>query len=503
MQKKNIDISNTIFTSWSKHVPNKSLCDNFEFDKNENFVFKGDNLPILKSLETKFYQKIKLIYIDPPYNTGNKKFQYDDNFVSEDWLKFIEERLLIAWDLLSNDGAIFIQVDDNEFAYLKVLCDRIFGRKHCKETIVIKSSTESGVNAVNVKRGERLFKVKEYILFYTKSESFRFKPFYTKSNYNYNYKYLIEDASNASKPIDLLQRFYREALETNNSEIARIIAQKQLEKFALSNPEKIYSLEKNIKKAGEKFKTFASQNKEAQIIECFINSKKKPILMFDGGTLVPLKDRIVSHQGKNHFGVLASDLWVDIGTTPAKEGNVKFTNGKKPERLLARIIEMCTIENDYVLDFFAGSGTTAATALKMNRNFITIEKSDYQENDCLQRLQYVLDGEQSGISKQYNWKGGKSFISAKIKSHNSNIIKHLSIIKSKKDLEILIFEINNYSPENHFSLITEEIPFDVLKEALINWLDENPIYGTLSDLAYEWIQNSPHEIEMSNKFYLF
>ena len=501
MTKTNPHLPLFDFSHWKKHLPNSETMTDFELNNSDSFVFKGDNLPVMKAIRNVFNQKIKLIYIDPPYNTGNNKFQYDDNLASEHWLTFMEERLRIAWDLLSDDGALFIQVDDNEFAYLKVLCDAIFGRKHCKETIVLKSSTESGVNAVNVKRGERLFKVKEYILFYTKSENFRFKPFYTKANYNFNYKYWVDENNKTTQPKDVLQEFYQEALQNNPPEIAKTIAQKQLEKFALSNPEKIFSIEKNIKKAGEKFKAFAKKNKESQQIECFINSKNLPILMFDGGTLVPLKDRIVNFQGKNHFGILASDLWVDIGTTPAKEGNVKFTNGKKPERLLGRIIEMCTNENDWVLDFFAGSGTTAAVALKMNRRFVTIEKSDYQENDCLQRLQNVLDGEQTGVSKQYAWKGGKSFVSAQLKSYNENIFNVLEKLKSSEEILKLISEIEFYSQSTVDLNLSNQTTVEEMQLSLLQWLSEHPIYATESNATFDWIKNNEKDLEMNRKFY--
>jgi adenine-specific DNA-methyltransferase len=361
----------------------------------DNLIIRGNNLLVMNTLLEQFRAKINLIYIDPPYNTGNADFQYHDSFDHATWLTFMKNRLEIAWQLLANDGAIFIQTDDSEQAYLKVLCDELFGRQSFKENIVLKSSTESGVNAINVKRGERLFKVKEHILFYTKSPSFKFKPFYTKTNYNFNYKYEVKKMGNQFEIKNLSKIFEN---------------QSELEKYCLANPAHIYSLEKNIKKAGAKFKIFAEANKPKGLVEEFVNSKNQTVLVYDGGSLVPLRERIVSENGKNYFGVLASDLWVDIGTTAATEGGIKFPNGKKPEKLLKRIIEMTTKPNDLVLDFFLGSGTTAAVAHKLGRQYIGIEQTDYQEDDCTVRLQNVIKGDSTGISKSANWQNGGSFV---------------------------------------------------------------------------------------------
>ena len=130
----------------------------------------------LHTLESQFAGKVKLIYIDPPYNTGSDSFKYNDAFNTSTWLTFMKNRLKVAESLLNSNGAIFVQCDDNEQAQLKLLMDEIFGVENHRETIVVKTSTPSGVNAINVRRGERLFKVKEYVLFYSKNKEYRFNP---------------------------------------------------------------------------------------------------------------------------------------------------------------------------------------------------------------------------------------------------------------------------------------------------------------------------------------
>ncbi len=379
--------TDTRFKNWRKLTANQV---NDGIDRPPNFILKGDNLPIMQALLPDFGSKIKLIYIDPPYNTGSGAFWYNDRREHDAWLDFMKTRLEVAWQLLAEDGAIFIQTDDAENAYLKVLCDELFGRELFREHIVLKSSTESGVNAVNVKRGERLFKVKEHILFYSKSKTFRFKPFFTKAPFNFNYKYEVIENEGVFSVRNLSQELSKE----------------ELEKYCLKHPNYIFSLEKNIKKAGEKFKAFAATNKEKGVVEVFNNAFNKSTLVYDGGVLVPLKERIVVENGQNYFGILASDLWVDIGTTPAHEGGIRFPNGKKNEKLLRRIMEMASNTNEYVLDFFLGSGTTAAVAHKLGRNYIGIELQDYGQNDSLIRIKNVIEGEQSGISKSCDWRGG-------------------------------------------------------------------------------------------------
>lgn len=131
-----------------------------EIEELDNLIIKGDNLLVLQQLVKQYANKVKLIYIDPPYNTGNSSFLYKDKMPRCEWLKHIQERLKLAKILMTDDGFIFVQCDDNEQAYLKVMMDELF---HYKETIVVKTSTPSGVNAINVKRGEQIFKLKEQL----------------------------------------------------------------------------------------------------------------------------------------------------------------------------------------------------------------------------------------------------------------------------------------------------------------------------------------------------
>ncbi len=476
----------------------------------DNFIIRGNNIVVLRSLLPIYKSRIKLIYIDPPYNTGSDIFLYSDTFNSNTWLTLMKNRLTIAWQLLATDGSIFIQVDDSEFAYLKVLCDEVFGRANFKEHIVLKSSTESGVNAINVKRGERLFKVKEHILFYAKSPSFRFKPFYTKTTFNTHYKYEVKQTDSGFTIEDISKTITKQYLQGKKKKTLTDIElhsiKLAIETYALQHASNIYSLEKNIKKAGEKFKAFAAANKAKGIVEAFVNSNNQTILVYDGGMLIPLQERIVIENGKPYFGILASDLWVDISTTTASEGGVSFSNGKKPEKLLKRIIEMATDEGDIVLDYYLGSGTTAAVAHKLNRRHIGIEQLDYGENDSTIRLQNVIQGDETGISKTVNWQGGGSFIYCELHQTNQLWAEQIASVATQKRTKALIQQIvanpNVLSNANRLAKAQAQQAFLTLdlalqKKILLQLLELDDINIPLSGN----IQLSQQELKLNQQFY--
>jgi adenine-specific DNA-methyltransferase len=462
----------------------------------DNLIIKGNNLLALHTLKEEFAGKVKLIYIDPPYNTGNDGFNYNDSFNKSTWLTFMKNRFDVAKKLLSKDGAIFVQCDDNEQAYLKILMDEVFGKENYRETIVVKTSTPSGVNAVNVKRGERLFKVKEYILFYSKTPEYRFNPLYVKSSFNSNYRYEVIKNENGYIVNDLRQKFKDE---------------KEFERYALTNFDNIYSLEKNNKKAGEKIKIEIEKSKNRKEVIEYINTKGQLVLIYDGGVFIPLKERIISEESQNFFGTLISDLWDDeIFQTNQTEGGVSLPGGKKPEKLIKRILELTTKENDIVLDYHLGSGTTAAVAHKMKRQYIGIEQLNYGKNDSVVRLKKVIEGEQTGISKEVNWKGGGSFIYFELKKHNQNFIEQ---IEEAKDTERLLqiweqmkansFLNYNLDIKKQDENIKEfkKLSLKEQKQHLCEILDKNQLYVNLSSLMDKDFNIDEIDIKTTTLFY--
>lgn len=376
-------------TKYTAKETNIQIQDVDKIEELDNLIIKGDNLLVLQQLVKQYANKVKLIYIDPPYNTGNSSFLYKDKMPRCEWLKQIQERLKLAKTLLTDDGFIFVQCDDNEQAYLKVMMDELF---HYKETIVVKTSTPSGVNAINVKRGEQLFKLKEYILCYGKhsNSTCRFNPMFIKSKYNHNYCYeLIKD---------------EHGYKINN--LKKTLNKEELEQYCLNNPDNIYSIETNNQKASNKLKEKLEESKSLNQLSEYVTKDGRTLLLYNGGVLTSLKERIVQQNGKNYFGVLIGDLWDDeIFQSNIHEGGVSFKNGKKPEKLLERIIQLTTNKNDLVLDFYLGSGTTIAVAHKLQRRFIGVEIMDYQINLCLEHMKRVISGlDNTGISQNTSYK---------------------------------------------------------------------------------------------------
>ena len=367
----------------------------------QNLLIKADSLYGLKYLLDQGYRsKVKLICIDPPYNTGNDSFKYNDRFNHSTWLTFMKNRLEIAKDLLREDGVIFVQIDDNEQAYLKVLMDEIFDRKNFVCNIIIKTSVAGGFKV----NGNKPVRVKEFIIKYSKTDSYIYKKTFTLNN---------------REKWDMHNNFYYDRSNNKIFKLEEILIKNNI----LKENEKL----KNIDINNSIFKDFyithsdnicsTSHYKESQEKTHSLNSKdqvikyKNNIYLYNGRMLTFLASSLKEVNGKKEFAFAISDLWDDINFNNIQNEvkEISFTNAKKPEALIQRIIEIATTEGDIVLDFFAGSGTTPAVAHKMKRQWIAIEQMDYIQDITKLRLQKVLDGEQGGISKALNWQGGGNF----------------------------------------------------------------------------------------------
>ena len=388
--------------------------ENCEIKDDDNLIIKGNNLIALHSLKKKYAGKIKLIYIDPPYNTGNDSFKYNDNFNHSTWLTFMKNRLEVAKDFLSDYGVIFVQCDDNEQAYLKVLMDEIFHKENFLNSIAIRSSTPSGLKTAH--RDKTIIKTKDYILVYSKYlKKINIKPQYIKKerwDTHYN-SFFDKDNMVSKKLIDIM---IQKKLLPENSKLTDLnINDKNHREFYIKYADCIY-------------RTAPEMPKEQKNIS--LNNKNKIISYYDGEGNVQyalngnrfsflsqtLKPVLVGCSIENDISNLLCDFWSDIDfQNTQNQGNVNFENAKKPEQLLYRIIDMVTNNNDIVMDFNLGSGTTCAVAHKMGRKYIGIEQMDYIKNITVERLKKVIDGEQGGISKALNWKGGGDFVYTELK----------------------------------------------------------------------------------------
>ncbi|MGL2854041.1 DNA methyltransferase [Helicobacter pylori] len=392
-------------------------------DKNTNYLIKGNNLIALHSLKKKFAKQVKCIYIDPPYNTGNDSFNYNDNFNHSSWLVFMKNRLEAAREFLSDDGVIFVQCDDNEQAYLKVLMDEIFGRENFIACFVWEKTSNS-LSRIRIKT--------EYILCYEKT---KFGLIFNGDMAEEGQDFPILNEVNVKRTLQFPPNsIYFKTFKG-------VIKPTKFNKMELIDDLRIVNkTNSNMVRINAKFKW--TQDKLDDEIK-------------EGTTFVIKSDEFsMRYIRKGDREVKASNVFnAECGVTTnikaTSEIKVLFANSNtdlfstpKPEALISRILEIATQENDLVLDFFAGSGTTCAVAHKMKRRYIGIEQMDYIETITKERLKKVIEGEQGGISKKCGFKGGGSFVYAELKEVNLEIKKQILNAKSKSECLKIFNDLN-------------------------------------------------------------
>ena len=406
-----------------------------------NVLIHGDNLLALKALEQEYSGKVKCIYIDPPYNTGNAFDLYDDSIEHSIWLGLMKERLFFLRNLLSDDGCIWIQIDDEEQAYLKVLCDEIFGRNNFVNMISVNMKSTAGASGGG--EDKRLKKNCEYILLYAKNyvklpmfsaayeytEMYEMVCQYRKNGINWHYTSVIVDRGG--------KEYIGSTCDGDGNEIKVfrrigyiIKSIKQvMEDEHISEKEVYYKYSTNIFEAKDAQTSIRTRiidfKKEHSVTDDIVSIEYVPKTGRNKGILYEqfykgdkcrlfawLKDIGEMKNGVLYKKDIQGTYW-NLSShlnNLTKEGNVLFPKGKKPEYLIGRILDMCTNPGDLVLDSFLGSGTTTAVAQKMGRRYIGIELGSHAYTHCYPRLKMVTDGtDQGGISKAQNWKGGSGF----------------------------------------------------------------------------------------------
>lgn len=457
----------------------------------DNLIIRGNNLLALHSIKKRFYHRVKLIYLDPPFNTGNDSFQYNDSFIHSTWLTFMQNRLEIARDLLADDGMIFIHLDDIESSYLKVLCDGVFERKNFINIIAVKSSTPSGTKTAH--KDKTIIKQKDFIIVYKKGGELTLTPQYTKrKTWDKHYNLILNNDFGVYSFTKLKDALIDNGIMTSDQNIEDIyIDNPKFKKFYLSHQDEICRLQSHKNKEAEK----ASRALPNQVYEDKVDGVIKG-LYYNGQVITPLRQGVktvyYNQQFNEDLGMLLCDFWDDIDfQNTQNEGGVSFPTAKKPELLLYRIISLCTKPGDIVLDFFLGSGTTTAVAHKMGRQYIGIDQMDYIKSTTYERMVNVVKGEQSGASKGLNWRGGGSFVYLELKRYNQQFIDEIE--KAKKTNELLkVWEQMKARAFFRFNVDMQKIEDDIdgfktlsieeQKQALCSLLDMNQLYVNYSDM---------------------
>lgn len=463
----------------------------------ENLIIKGNNLLVLHSLKKEFQGKVKLIYIDPPYNTGNDSFKYNDNFNHSTWLTFMKNRLDIAKILLKDDGLIFIQCDDNEQSHLKVLMDEVFDNNFISTSVVV------------INRGGRdyggIARTHEYILIYSKNPLNELNLIEEADK-----KFDYQDVNGGFNLMELRNRniLFNDKNRPNLCYPFFVNPSKKDENGFLEislEPKKGFIEVMPLKSQGVQTVWRWGKEKVLQNLNTEIKGKQKQ----DGTYMIVQKYRKTTKRQRSVWD--DKEFVNERGTEHIKE----LFQGKafaypKSEHLISRVIELGTEPTDIVLDYHLGSGTTATVAHKMNRRFIVIEQMDYLENITCQRIKKVIKGEQGGISKAVNWKGGGDFIYCELMKYNEEAIDNIEATKTTENLlkiwkEMVKHYFLNYDVDiKRFNDNQEEfkkLPIEKQKKLFVEMLNKNQLYVNLSEIDDAQFKVSKEDKELNKKFY--
>ena len=486
-----------VLTNWKRHTTaGEQDITEIQRDENgiirENLIIKGNNLIALHTLEQQFRGRVKLIYIDPPYNTDDDSFQYNDSFTRSTWLTFMRNRLEVAKEFLSKDGFILIQIDNRELAYLKCLCDEIFDNNFRNGIIVKKGqkNLQKQFDAI-----DKLNAGYDTILFYSRDPKIKVPNLFKK----------LKGLSTSS---------------WNNHWRGTDRATMRFELFGITPETGQWRWKKSRTfDAVENYRELINYIKTHGIAETDITDDYIDIYYsryIQENSILSHKDFELVRLSKNgkpeHYipatdSILLSENWTDINVA----GNQSDFSHEKNEEILKRILEWLTKDGDIILDFFAGAGTTGASAQKLNRQWILVEQLDYIETYTMQRLNDVVAGEQGGISESVNWQGGGDFIYCELKQYNQVYMDKVQAAQSSEELVALWQEIaensflnwyvNAEKPQEAVDDFTAIGDLETQKHLLAELLDKNQLYVNLSEIEDADFEVSEEDKVLNKAFY--
>ena len=472
----------------------------------DNLIIKGNNLIALHSLKKRYAGKVKLIYIDPPYNTGSDSFGYNDSFKRSTWLIFMKNRLEVAKSLLSPEGVIIVQISFHEFPYLRILMDEIFSEQNHKMDVnVLVRHPERSLTS-----DKEFNDVVEYALVYSDNLNYKLpkkKIEKTIDDYQYDFKFTdtpYETIDIAGKKVniylpDMVTIYKTEGHEGGRKSISvrgSIREKNSSGRFYVANLEKMIG----VYPEGTIFTVpdMGDDGLPFRVFELPKNNNKNGVY-YQGK---PLNSAYTLIPYPNYLDCVAQYNMVN------DEGEVSFRNGKKPESYIQHYLNIFTEENDIVLDYHLGSGTTAAVAHKMNRRYIGIEQMDYIETISVERLKNVISGEQGGISKNVYWQGGGSFVFCELKNDGQDYLNKVYNSSTSEELRGVFEQVKNssflsYRVETK-KLKREEftqLSLGEQKQLLVELIDQNNLYVNYSDID-DVDNNVPDkEKELNRQFY--
>lgn len=469
-----------------------------QLDRCDNLLIKGNNLLALYSLRERFAGAIKLIYIDPPYyfakNKQSDSFCYNSTFKLSTWLVFMRDRLKIARELLSNDGVLLCHINEDSIHWLKVLLEEVFEATNFVETFIWRNTD----NPDSLSKKSR--SAVEYIVCFEKKK-------------DASREYIGKETENGDAPI----------LHTGNNIHVLVFPAGSIHfnipdsHYNAGQPNRVAIItpfdvengrnKQEVTMRGE-FTWSQETLNENYKAGCFFLVKSKE---FSVRVQLPIGKSMAPEK---YFDDQYLSKAIGVGTnedasTHLRNMGINFSFSK-PESVVAYFVRAITKENDWVMDFFVGSGTTAAVAMKMKRHFVAVDQMDYISTETLKRLRKVIEGEQGGISQSVNWQGGGSFVYCELAKANDELVKKIQVVdatdtvktiwEKMKDTGYLNYKID-VSTIDANAADFEALSLEDQKRFLIECLDKNLLYVPLSDIDSEEYAISDEDKRLTREFY--
>ena len=487
----------------------------------ENIIIKGNNLLALHSLTTLFRGQVKMVYIDPPFNTGEDEFRYNDKFKHSAWLTFMFNRLKACKELLRLDGIICVNIGNQQVSYLQILMDEIFGQANYLNHITMTTNDPSGFKATSAK----IFSTANHLLIYGSTlGGDKLNKLYVRKNYDPAYRFVLLNPKQTFKKwkfstiLECLAKQRKlESVDKLRKKYSSQSLWEMVARFADSNRAIVFRTAAIGGGALAKRKTTVEKSKlqKGKVFQ-HPGESVQGFYILNGEQIVFWENVYREIDGKVVPTEALTDVWNDISWTGiAGEGGVTLKSGKKPELLLKRIIELCTKKDDLVLDFFVGSGTTCAVAHKMGRRFIGIEQLDYGRNGSVVRLKNVIKGDPTGVSKAICWKCGGDFVYCELMRYNDSFMERIEAAKTSNELVKIWKDIAESSFLNWY--VNPLIPEDAVKDfeaigqgneglkkqkrLLAELLDKNQLYVNLSEIDDSRFKVSKEDKTINKAFY--
>lgn len=387
-----------------------------ENDIFDNRLVFGDNLLALKALEQEFSGKVKCVYIDPPFNTQQAFDHYEDGLEHSLWLSLMRDRIQFIHSLMREDGSLFVHIDDNELAYLLVMIDEIFGRRNRISIITFKQGSATGHKSIN----PGVVTTSNFILLYAKDKS-HWQPnrvFTARGDRDKRYGQFIENIDDPYPDwrFTTLSKAFARSLGIPERGLKNALGddfEPKITEFVHKNASAVIRLARpnyDAVSSAARDLIDKSRRNDNKIMK-LARDGYSDIYLIGGQRILFYSEKLKLIDGQYVAGEPLTSIWDDIlSNNLHNEGGVEFPKGKKPEALIKRCLDLTTEKGDWVLDSFAGSGTTGAVAHKMGRRWIMVELGEHCHTHIIPRLKKVVDGDdKGGVTEATDWQGGGGF----------------------------------------------------------------------------------------------